>query len=454
MKSQISILLIVLLTVLHVKAESRTATAVASIADGTVSSISVLDGGSGYAFIPKVSIVGGGGTGAKANCIIVDGVVNQITITAPGLNYIDIPSIYIEPPQGWSRDGLMAEYLFDSNFLDTSSKGLNLIGENLLFSADRFGRPDACASFDGLLAQAYLYDPVFNIGQTEYSINFWVSINDENDTLQGIFNTIPHTGVAIVYNNTWAPNQISYWLGDAVGGWQVNHRYGTRRAYQSQKWYFVSFQKDNSEYRFYINGKLMDSYTLLNTFDYPVGLRLGSTAQLDGQYFAGSLDDLRIFNHTLSEREMACLISDGFGPEDADGDGLSDYLELYCYELDPNNPDTDGDGLTDGSEVNTYNTDPTLADTDKDGFTDKVEIDMDSNPLDRNSCPLPKLAVTRSVKLDLFLKEGLMYQLECAQDATDWVSFESPFTATTNVMSRYIDVNANQQYWRLRLLPQ
>lgn len=441
-------------TVLEAKAQSRIAAAVASVSDGTVSSISVTDGGVGYTFIPKISIVGGGGAGAKASCIVVDGSVNQIIISEPGLNYFDIPSVYIEPPTGWSRDGLMAEYLFDSNYLDTSSKGLNLIGENLLFSVDRFGRPDACASFDGLFAQAYLYDPVFNIGQTEYSINFWVSINDENDTLQGIFNTIPHTGVAIVYNNTWAPNQISYWLGDAVGGWQVNYRYGTPKVYQSQKWYFVSFQKNNNEYRFYVNGKLLDSYTFANSFDYPVGLRLGSTAQLDGQYFAGLLDDLRIFNRTLSERELASLLADGSGPEDADGDGLSDYLEIYLYETDPNIPDTDGDGLSDGSEVNTYNTDPTLADTDNDGFTDKVEIDMESNPLDRNSCPLPKLAVTRSVKLDLFLKEGLLYQLECARDATNWVSFESSFTATTNVMSRYIDVNENQQYWRLRLLPQ
>lgn len=37
--------------------------------------------------------------------------------------------------------------------------------------------------------------------------------------------------------------------------------------------------------------------------------------------------------------------------KDTDGDGLSDYLELYAFKTDVNNPDTDGDGFSDGDEV-------------------------------------------------------------------------------------------------------
>ena len=43
---------------------------------------------------------------------------------------------------------------------------------------------------------------------------------------------------------------------------------------------------------------------------------------------------------------------------DTDGDGLSDFDEVYVYGTDPLNPDTDGDGCTDGDEVLIFGTDP------------------------------------------------------------------------------------------------
>jgi len=61
------------------------------------------------------------------------------------------------------------------------------------------------------------------------------------------------------------------------------------------------------------------------------------------------------------------------GPEDSDGDGLSDARENQLG-TDPYDPDTDGDGLTDGEEVNQYNTDPLNPDTDFDGLKDGPEV--------------------------------------------------------------------------------
>jgi hypothetical protein len=45
---------------------------------------------------------------------------------------------------------------------------------------------------------------------------------------------------------------------------------------------------------------------------------------------------------------------------DSDGDGLSDYEEVFLYGTSPTNPDTDGDGLSDGMEI-ALGTDPTVA---------------------------------------------------------------------------------------------
>ena len=101
--------------------------------------------------------------------------------------------------------------------------------------------------------------------------------------------------------------------------------------------------------------------------------------------------------------------------EDTDGDGLSDYIEIYVLAYDPLLKDTDGNGiidseedldqdglnnkkeieigtsivytdtdednLSDYEEVMMYGTNPLKADTDADGATDAKEIEIGTNPL-------------------------------------------------------------------------
>jgi hypothetical protein len=71
---------------------------------------------------------------------------------------------------------------------------------------------------------------------------------------------------------------------------------------------------------------------------------------------------------------------------DADGDGLSDFIEGQLG-TDPNNIDTDNDALTDDAEVNgstdgdgvAWYTDPLVNDTNHDGIADGLEWDTDNN---------------------------------------------------------------------------
>lgn len=82
---------------------------------------------------------------------------------------------------------------------------------------------------------------------------------------------------------------------------------------------------------------------------------------------------------TMSDQELM--------ERDSDGDGLSDYDEIYIYGTDPLNPDTDGDGLSDYDEIFVYGTDPLNKDTSGNGFTDGQEIEMGTNPIDPNDPP-------------------------------------------------------------------
>lgn len=66
---------------------------------------------------------------------------------------------------------------------------------------------------------------------------------------------------------------------------------------------------------------------------------------------------------------------------DSDGDGLSDYDEIYNYFTDIFSPDSDNDNLTDYEEVFVTNTDPLSPDSDGDGYLDGQEIMSCYNPL-------------------------------------------------------------------------
>ena len=64
---------------------------------GTVNSITIGSGGSGYTTGANVAISSGGGNGATATATVTGGVVTAITITNPGSGYTSTPSVAITP---------------------------------------------------------------------------------------------------------------------------------------------------------------------------------------------------------------------------------------------------------------------------------------------------------------------------------------------------------------------
>jgi hypothetical protein len=91
---------------------SQQATATANLTVNFVTSITVVNGGSGYTSAPKVIITGGGGSGATATASVSGGAVTGITVNNAGLGYTSPPTVTIAPPPPsvsyttyWSNDG-------------------------------------------------------------------------------------------------------------------------------------------------------------------------------------------------------------------------------------------------------------------------------------------------------------------------------------------------------------
>ena len=124
--------------------------------------------------------------------------------------------------------------------------------------------------------------------------------------------------------------------------------------------------------------------------------------ELQEGYIAGGIqllaeiegNQLIVINITFGDSDGDGLtdffeIFDGGGLDpssnDTDSDGLNDFDEYYG-PTDPLNSDTDSDGLLDGEEVNNYNTDPLNADTDSDGLFDGEEVNTyNTNPLSNDT---------------------------------------------------------------------
>ncbi|MCL8343222.1 phage tail protein, partial [Pseudomonas mosselii] len=60
---------------------------------GSLDSISVSNGGSGYTSAPTVTLTGGGGSGATAVAVLDDDEVVAINITNPGTGYTSAPTV-------------------------------------------------------------------------------------------------------------------------------------------------------------------------------------------------------------------------------------------------------------------------------------------------------------------------------------------------------------------------
>lgn len=91
----------------------------------SITSIDVIDGGSGYTSTPSVTIEGGRGSGARANAVVENGKVISIDIISHGAGYTSTPSVIIE---GGNGSGARAY----ARFRNTDNTNLNHTVRNII----------------------------------------------------------------------------------------------------------------------------------------------------------------------------------------------------------------------------------------------------------------------------------------------------------------------------------
>src|SRR5690606_33990988 len=77
------------------QAVTTNATATATVSNGTITSINISSGGSGYDGVPTIRLSGGGGSGAVLTPTVAGGVVTGVTVNNGGTGYTSAPTVTI-----------------------------------------------------------------------------------------------------------------------------------------------------------------------------------------------------------------------------------------------------------------------------------------------------------------------------------------------------------------------
>ena len=288
---------------------TRTAAAKATVINGFVVSISVTDGGFGYTFPPIVTVGGGPGTGVEAVATVSNGAVDQIMIRNAGSGYLPTTEVTIPPPAAPVSpfsEGLVAYYPFNGNGEDESGNGNHGAVMDASFSNDRFG-----GSGKALLLPGYGYLFVNNTPSTEalglLTVAAWIKYDRLGSGPNGISiaSKVSDDGSASAWSFSIAPTG-KLRLCANVGGWSY---FDCKTALQAGVWHYVAMAYNGSQLMGFVNGQLDGMSNLsgrIASSNRP--MRIGAYSPTLGpdewMFFAGQIDDVRIYSRALSDQEI------------------------------------------------------------------------------------------------------------------------------------------------------
>jgi len=227
------------------------------------------------------------------------------------------------------NDGLIAYLPFNGNANDTIGEN-NGIVHGASLTNDRFGNINSAYSFDGTDDYIKINDSV-NIRMDEnFSLSLWVFVNTSE--LRYILGKNSTETVAN-YDIMISKDKIHFDFEDSS-----DNDYQTNYQLTMSKWNHIVFTKNGSSYNFYVNGQFVG--TKLWSFsaatgNYNLYIGTGSGEYFGTSYYNGKLDELRIYNRTLSIHEIQELYGINCSVSDIDKDGVIDQWDV-CSQTVPN----------------------------------------------------------------------------------------------------------------------
>jgi hypothetical protein len=212
--------------------------------------------------------------------------------------------------------GLVAYYPFNGNANDASSHNNDGVATNCQLATDRFGHPSSSYSFDGVDSQIIASDqPYLNFSSpSNFTLSVWAtrSASQEYSFILGkdAGNRAPPSTKWILilgrYHDPATPTLTFHY----IDGNDVLHWIGASNIVDdSDLWHHYVVSRSESLFSIYQDGKLLETETDSGTVpsSNPAPLSIGSAE--GGGWHAGLIDEVRIYNRSLSSNEVAELYS-------------------------------------------------------------------------------------------------------------------------------------------------
>ena len=198
------------------------------------------------------------------------------------------------------NDGLILDYSFTGNAVDESGTGNDGNVYNAVLTADRFGNQESAYQFGSNRYIQVNSDSTLNL-TNKLTMSAWIYLNANSTSWQSIFckgetssMNSPYALLIRNYKITFLPNRTEYYSSMSV---------------PTEEWVHVAVVWNGSIIKYYINAVKddnEDSYTnALNIFNND--LIIGKDAPGAVEWFNGNLDDMRLYNRTLSDYEITQL---------------------------------------------------------------------------------------------------------------------------------------------------
>jgi nitrogen fixation-related uncharacterized protein len=211
---------------------------------------------------------------------------------------------------GTLKKGLVAYYPFDGSARDQSGNGNNGEVHNVVLTSDRFGNANSAYSFDGSSSYVKISNGHSFDFANNFSVAFWVNP------------AANQTAWAKIFSKTALANSESSWV-IQQDGFILNHFQPAYRQFVSDSWFkssntglaasqwnHYSITKENTKLNSYLNGNLVSTsfgtYPSIKT-NGNLPLFIGAVDATNGYYLKGVLDDIVIFNRTLTANEVLKL---------------------------------------------------------------------------------------------------------------------------------------------------
>jgi chitodextrinase len=234
-----------------------------------------------------------------------NGDIDEVNIFGDALTAQQITALYTaQNTAPVVASGLVSSYSFTGNSKDAGVLANDAEGKNLSLKTDRFGFGNSAYLFNGV--SSTLKAPVSSpLNSPKASISFWVNVNK-----------LPGTGEAFIlsqggWQERWKISLPSHgkpvFTTNATSGISDMDS-GDGHALVPGSWTHVVMVHDSLKDIIYLNGVLTNSKTVignLNTTKYPLGI--GYNPIDGGNYFDGSLDEVQLYNTSLSAQQVSTL---------------------------------------------------------------------------------------------------------------------------------------------------